>query len=118
MFRQIFHRIDRFALIADFEMQLDLVAIGIAHFGNLLAPFHQLFFLDQNLVIMGIRRQDSIAMLDNDQIAITVHVASVQDSAIRSGNHFLSFCSGNIDTPVFSGSAGIFSNFADIFLNT
>ena len=49
MFRQIFHRIDRFALIADFEMQLDLVAIGIAHFGNLLAPFHQLFFLDQTL---------------------------------------------------------------------
>ena len=91
MCRQIFHRIDWLALITYFEMQLDLVAIGVTHFGNLLTPFYLLFFLDQNLVIMGIRRQDTIAMLDDDQIAITVHVASVQDSAIGSGNNWLPF---------------------------
>lgn len=51
---QVFHRIDRFSLVADFEMQLDLVAVGVAHFRDLLTPFYLLFFLDQDLVIVGI----------------------------------------------------------------
>lgn len=102
LFRQIFYRIDRFPLITDLEVQLDPVAIRIAHFGNLLTPLYLLLFLDQNPVIMRVSRQNIVTVFDDDQIAITVHAAFMQNRSISCRQNLLPFGSGNVDTPVFA----------------
>ena len=102
VFRQVFYRIDRFPLITDFEVQLDPIAVCIAHFGNLLTPFYLLFFLDQNLVVMSVSRQNIVTVLDDNQIAVTVHAAFMQNRSIGCGQDLLPPGSSNIDTPVLA----------------
>ena len=43
---QVPGRVNRFALAADFKVQLDAVRVAVAHLGDLLAFFDSLVFLD------------------------------------------------------------------------
>jgi hypothetical protein len=55
---QVLGRIDRLALLADLEMQLHRIGIGIAHLGDFLTTGDLLPFLDQDLPVMGIGRKE------------------------------------------------------------
>lgn len=89
--REILQRVLRCAIHANFEMQLWLVAIISAHFGNLAAGSHLLAFADQPLAVVCVSAEHSIAVLDNDQFAVPEQaISAVHHLAVRRGNYHLS----------------------------
>ena len=50
----IIGRIDRFAVLTHLKMKLGTAGIGIAHFGNGLATFHSLTFVNQKTLVMTV----------------------------------------------------------------
>jgi len=100
--REILQRVLRTAIHSNFEMQLWLVAIIRAHFGNLAAGSHLLTFADQPLAVMCVSAEHSIAVLDNDQFAVPQQtITAVHHLAVRRGNYCLSCAAPDINA--FSG---------------
>src|SRR5579883_3162613 len=84
---QIFPRINRFLAAAQFEMKLRLADIsGRPDPGDHLAAGDLLPGFDQDHVAMGIGGDETVGMLDQDQIAVAAHlVAGIGDNAAVGG---------------------------------
>src|SRR5258706_1652157 len=96
--RQQLDRIDRLAEAPYFEMQLDLVGIGVAHFRNLLSLGYVLAFLHQQLAIMSIDAQkDFIVFYDHELSESADAFAAIQHPARRTGDDRLSRLAADAD---------------------
>ena len=96
--RKILQGVLRCAIHTNFKMQLWLVAIISAHFGNLAAGSHLLPFADQALAVVRVCAEHSIAVLDNDQFAIPEQaIATVHDLAVCRGNYRLACSAPDIN---------------------
>ena len=95
---QVLHRVDGFAVHADFEMQFDAVCVAIAHGGNRLACCDFLVFLNQNGVVVCVGGDGEVAVADENQFAVAAHFfADVEDGSGCCGFDALSECASNID---------------------
>jgi hypothetical protein len=96
--RQQLDRIDRLAQTPDFEVQLDLVGISVAHFRNLLSLDHVLSFLDQNYAVVAINTGISFVVLEHDQLAVPSNAGTaVKNGARRTGQDRLAGSASDID---------------------
>jgi hypothetical protein len=77
--RQIPQRVDRLALPANLEVQLDLVGVGVAHLGDLLSLDDLLPLFDQDVAVVRVRRQVSVVVLDDDELAVPAKSAARVD---------------------------------------
>src|SRR5438046_10223368 len=68
--RKEFDRVDRLAETAYFEMELDLVGVGVAHLADLLSLAHLLSLFDEDIAIVGVRREIRAVVFDDDQLAV------------------------------------------------
>src|SRR6266436_2105630 len=83
--------VNRLTETADFEMELDLVGVGVAHLADLLSLAHLLAFLDQDIAIVRVGRQIRTVMFDDDQLAVAAQAgARIDDTAGGAGDHRLS----------------------------
>src|SRR5207247_9605175 len=82
-----FHRVDRLSEATDLEMQLHLIGVAVAHLGDLLALRNQLAFLDHDLSVVRVRRQESRSVLADAELPVTAQArARIADLARRPGN--------------------------------
>ena len=96
--RKILQRVLGAAIHTNFKMQLWLVAIISAHFGNLAAGSHLLAFADQALAVVCVSAEHSIAVLDNDQFAVPEQaISAVHHLAVRRGNYRLAWPAPDIN---------------------
>ena len=87
-------------------MQLHLVGIGAAHFGNFLATLDGLVFLHQQGLVVGVGGQVGVVVLDDDEVAIAAHVFRVQNRAVAGGHHGLPGLTGNVDLAFYDAAGG------------
>ena len=100
--RQIPGRIHRFALTANLEVQLDAVCVAVAHLSDLLAFFNCLVFFDQQRLVMGIRRQKCIVVLQDDQVTVATQARpGVHHTAITCGDDGVTQLAVDVVTFVF-----------------
>src|SRR5450631_3044069 len=64
--RKVLGGVDRLAEAADFEVELDLVGVGVAHLADLLSLTHLLSLFDQDVAIVRVSRQIGAVVLDDD----------------------------------------------------
>ena len=74
--RQRSGRIHRLAVVAQLEIQADLLAVAIAHFGDLLALGHALPFLDQQLAVVRVDAEEAGVVLDDHQVPVAAQAAA------------------------------------------
>src|SRR6267154_2941565 len=97
--RKEFGRVDRLAETAYFEMELDLVGVGVAHLAYLLSLAHLLSLFDEDIAIVRVRRQIRAVVFDDDQLAVPAQTsARVDNASRRTGDHGLARFTRDIDT--------------------
>src|SRR5690606_2014810 len=77
--RKITLRIDGRGLIADLEVQLHRIRPGTAHGRNLLPRLHVLTIIDQHRVVMRIRRNVVLTMLNHDLVTVSTKLVTDLD---------------------------------------
>src|SRR5690349_936444 len=82
-------RVDWLALLANLEMQLHRVGVGIAHLGDDLTLGHVIAFFHDDRAVMGIGRQQAVAVLDDDEVTITSNAATSVHYFARARRHDL-----------------------------
>src|ERR1700681_3000476 len=93
-----FRGVDGLSEATDFEMKLDLVGVGVAHFADLLSLADLLSFLDQNLPVVRVRRKVGVVVLDDDQLAVAAQACSrVNHSTSSAGHHRLTGLAHDVD---------------------
>ena len=94
-------------------MQFNLISIGVTHLGNLLPLDHVLPFLHQNLLVVRIRTQESLIVLDDHQFAITAQATSaIHHFASCACQHGLPLDSPNINPFSICGFGVFTDNFS------
>src|SRR3982074_2607142 len=93
-----FRRGDGLAAARNFEMQLALVGVGVAHLTDLLSLADLLPFLDQNLAVVRVSGKVGVVVLDDDQLAVAAQARSgVNDSTGSTGQYRLTGLAANVD---------------------
>ena len=67
---QVFGWIDRFALAANFKVQLDTVCVAVAHLSDLLTFFNALVFLDHQGLVVRVSCQERVVVFKDDQVTV------------------------------------------------
>src|SRR5665647_1307618 len=79
-------------------MELDAIRVAATHFSNLLPLAHRLIFLDQQSLVVGIGRQVSVVVLEDDQVAIAPQTGpNIDDAAIGGSQHRVAGRASNIE---------------------
>ena len=82
--RQQLQRIHRLAEAADLEVELDLVGVGVAHLGDLLALARRSALPSPAARCCGRRRSEKrVVVLDDDQLAEAADAGAAEDDAPR-----------------------------------
>ena len=80
-------------------MQQDLLLVIATHFCNFAASSHRFSLTHQSRLVVGIRGQHAVTVLDDNQFTKTDQpISAVNDNTRSRGNDVLAFISGNIDS--------------------
>src|SRR5688500_11225872 len=95
----MFQRVDRFSILANFEVKLYEVTVRISHFSDFLSFGHCLSLFHQKFIVMGVSAEVRVVMFDNDHLAIAAQPLAAVNHFARSGcSHRLSRLACNINT--------------------
>src|SRR5882672_12627117 len=99
--RQIFQRIDWLPAAANLKVQSWRFGIALAEFSDALAALDTLALLDQQSAIVGIRRNEVITVLDDQQVAKAAQaVAGIDDGAVTGRKHRITVGAIEVDALV------------------
>lgn len=100
---QILERIDWLAIQANFEMEQVAIDTTGAEFGDFLAPSDSVLFGYHKGPVVGVGRQKSVAVLDDDEVAVAQQTAAgVNHLAIGSNQHGIAGSATDVDALVFA----------------
>src|SRR5438105_14758448 len=98
---QVARRIDRLALPPDLEMQLHAVGVARAHLRDFLSLAHRLVFLHQQGLVVRVRGQIRVVVLEDDQVAVAAQArACVDDTPVGGRQHGITGLAADVEALV------------------
>ena len=97
-------RVNRFAVLAYFKVQLSAVGIAVTHAGDGLAAFNGLAFAYRQALVVAVSSQEGAVVLDDHQIAVAAQ-AGTGIHHFTVGGRYYRLAGGTCNVHAFAGGA-------------